>query len=171
MGNNNAYNSFFYTYIKSIVIVQLKLVKSADNLGLSLVKSYANEEEYKLHTYENMLLFATQSINDLDKINEDKSKEIQEWLQDYFFKMENIIGKNIISPYAVINGEIIAATPWEGDDTYEYEDKDWYKNAVEANGEVVYSNVYSDAITNKYIYTISKELEEEGNIIAIDIYK
>lgn len=84
--------------------------------------------------------------------------------------MENIIGKNIISPYAVINGEIIAATPWEGDDTYEYEDKDWYKNAVEANGEVVYSNVYSDAITNKYIYTISKELEEEGNIIAIDIY-
>lgn len=85
--------------------------------------------------------------------------------------MENIIGKNIISPYAVINGEIIAATPWECDDTYEYEDKDWYKNAVEANGEVVYSNVYSDAITNKYIYTISKELEEEGNIIAIDIYK
>lgn len=84
--------------------------------------------------------------------------------------MENIIGKNIISPYAVINGEIIAATLWEGDDTYEYEDKDWYKNAVEANGEVVYSNVYSDAITNKYIYTISKELEEEGNVIAIDIY-
>ena len=84
--------------------------------------------------------------------------------------MENIIGKNIISPYAVINGEIIAATPWEGDDTYEYEDKDWYKNAIEANGEVVYSNVYSDAITNKYIYTISKELKEEGNIIAIDIY-
>lgn len=120
MGNNNAYNSFFYTYIKSIVIVQLKLVKSADNLGLSLVKSYANEEEYKLHTYENMLLFATQSINDLDKSNEDNSQEIQEWLQDYFFKMENIIGKNIISPYALINGEIIAATPWEGDYTYEY---------------------------------------------------
>lgn len=66
-----------FILILSIVIVQLKLVESADNLGLSLVKSYANEEEYKLHTYENMLLFATQSINDLDKSNEDNSQEIQ----------------------------------------------------------------------------------------------
>ena len=158
-----------FILILSIVLVQLKLVENTDNLGLSLVESYATEEEYKLNTYENVLSYATQCINDMYK-NDVDSDEIQEWLQDYFIKMENIIGKNIISPYAVIDGKIIAATPWEGDSTYEYYEKDWYKNAVEAGGEIVYSDVYNDVITNQYIYTISRELENYGNVIAIDIY-
>ncbi len=153
-----------------IAFVQSNLAKNTDDLGESLVESYAIEEEFRLYTYENIVSFATEYIDEIDKIGEDNTDEIQQWLEGYFIKIEKIIGKNIISPYAVINGEIVAATPWEGDETYDYSKKEWYIDAVEANGEMVYSDIYSDVITNKHIYTISKELKQEGNVLAVDIF-
>lgn len=159
-----------FLIILSIIFVQSKIVENADNLGTSLVESYAMEEEFRLYTYENILFFAKQYIDDMDKYGEDNTDEIQKWLEEYFVKIENTIGKNIISPYAVIDGKIVAATPWKGDKTYDYSKKDWYINAVEANGKTIYSDVYCDDVTNKDVYTISKQLEKKGNVIAIDIY-
>lgn len=60
--------------------------------------------------------------------------------------------------YAVIDGEIVAVNPWEGDATYQYEGTDWYSQAVAAEGQIVRGDAYLDAITGQRIFTISKSL-------------
>ncbi|WMM24524.1 methyl-accepting chemotaxis protein [Tissierella sp. MB52-C2] len=50
--------------------------------------------------------------------------------------------------------------------------RDWYKDAVANKGNITYSNPYIDAFTGKNIITISKTVEQNGNIVgalAIDI--
>ena len=37
----------------------------------------------------------------------------------------------------MIDGQIVAANPWEGDETFDYRLADWYNQAVEAEGEAV----------------------------------
>ena len=60
--------------------------------------------------------------------------------------------------YAVIDSTIVASNPWEGDATYQYEDTQWYQQAVQANGAIVHGDLYEDAVTGQQIFTISKSL-------------
>lgn len=80
------------------------------------------------------------------------------------------MGPDVVDFYAVIDGQIVAANPWEGDAAYRYEDTAWYRQAVEAGGEVVCGAVYTDAITGQQIFTISKALSDKGDVFAMDVF-
>ncbi|MBU5428132.1 cache domain-containing protein [Tissierella pigra] len=50
--------------------------------------------------------------------------------------------------------------------------RDWYRDAVVNKGNITYSDPYIDAFTGKNIITVSKTVEQNGNIVgalAIDI--
>lgn len=126
-------------------------------MGMALVHSYALEEEMNITTLENYLSLASQYLDDM--IEEGSSTdEIQAWLAGYFPKFTNIIGEGVDDFYAVIDSTIVASNPWEGDATYQYEDTQWYQQAVQANGAIVHGNLYEDAVTGQQIFTISKAL-------------
>ena len=48
-----------------------------------------------------------------------------------------VLQAEILDPYAVIDGKILAANPWEGDQEYDYAAQDWYQNAIEEEGQIV----------------------------------
>ena len=60
-----------------------------------------------------------------------------------------MLGGDVVDPYVVLEGEILAATPWEGDADYNFREALWYQQAIEADGNVAFTHVYTDAIDGR----------------------
>ena len=153
----------------AIFLVRAKLLENAQNLGMALVHSYALEEEMNIDSLEKHLTLAGRFVEEiLDEGG--SSADIQDWLAGYFAKCTGVIGEGVVDFYAVVDGQIVAANPWEGYEGYQYELTNWYQDAIEARGEVVQGEVYRDTITGQKIFTISMALSQQGSVLAMDVY-
>lgn len=149
----------------SIFLVRTKLLQNMQNLGMSLAKSYANEEEVYIQSFRNLMDLGNEYVDELES-----QEEIQNWLEEYLKKVSVIAGEDTVDTYAVINGEIIAANPWEGDEDFDYTSAEWYQKALEAEGGTIFTDVYTDIITGKKTITMAKELKTEDDVFVMDIY-
>ena len=153
----------------AILLVRTRLLQNTQNLGSALARSYALEEELLLDNMEKNVMLASQYIEELQS-NETDLDEMQHWIRGYFSKLINILGEGAVDPYAVVDGKIIAANPWDGDEDDRYQDTMWYQQALEAEGEPVCSDAYTDVISGKRVVTISQELSNEGDVFAMDVF-
>lgn len=152
----------------SLYLVREKLLINANDMGTSLAMSYAAEEENRASVYRLLMDIGANYINDAIDTGAD-DQDIQSWMSAYSSKMESALDAQIIDHYAVVDGRIVAAVPWEGDEDYDYESTDWYQRALEADGDIVFTDAYKDAITGKSLITMSVKLHGEGNVYAFDI--
>lgn len=152
----------------SIFLVREKLLKNSDEMGTHLAESYAMEEENRISIYR-MLMYLGAVYADENIETYASEESLQQWLAGYSMHLSEVLGADIIDPYAVIDGKIIAAVPWQGDDNYDYANTEWYQKALEADGDIIFTNAYEDAITGKQLVTIAKKLKGEGNVLAFDI--
>ena len=152
----------------SAQLVRKKILYNVNTMGTYLVESYASDETNTLNMYKTFIKLGSNYIYELTE--DDASKEdIHNWMQAYAKSIASTVGKEIVDPYAVINGEIIAAYPWEYDDVYDYEDTNWYKKAIEADGTIITTYLYTDAITADNIITLAMKLNDNGDVLAFDI--
>ena len=129
----------FLLIIWGIFLVRNKLLYNAYDMGTRLANSYASEEEDRLAVYE--LFLDLGSVNISERIEAGADEEfLQRWLARYSAHLSQILGTRVFDPYAVINGQIIAADPWEGDASYNYEDSEWYQQALAANGAFIFTD-------------------------------
>lgn len=150
-------------------MVRTKLLKNAQSMGMSLAQSYALEEEKNIKIFEDFLDMGSQYINEIRNSGQG-SQEIQEWMIGYFSKLTNILDDKVVDPYAVIDGKIIAETPWEGDASYDYQNSQWYQLALNNKGQIGFTDAYTDAITGETVITACVALEHDGDVFAMDIY-
>ena len=151
-----------------IFLVRDKLLRNADEMGTYLAESYATEEENRASMYR--LFMRLGSIYMDERIHQNASvEEVQQWLAEYSSHLSTALGAAIIDPYAVMDGEIIAADPWPGDGTYDYAQTQWYQKALEAGGDIIFTDAYTDVITGKQLITMAQELERPGDVLAFDI--
>lgn len=151
-----------------VFLVRDKLLLNADRMGTSLATTYAAEEENRFSVYSYFLALSAVYLNNM--VDDGSSEEaMSQWLGDYSDNIDRILGDNVIDPYAVINGKIVAANPWEGDETYDFTATDWYQNAIANPNTVCYTDTYTDAITNGAIVTLSISFSDNDNVIAFDI--
>lgn len=159
---------FVILLVWSIFLIREKLLKNANEMGMYLAQSYAIEEENRLNVYSMLLSLGASYIN--EDIDENLPLEdSQEWMAHYTTYLSDIFDAEIMDPYAVIDGNIVAAVPWEGDENYDYSTTEWYQKALAADGAVVYTNAYKDAITGEPMVTLACKLDGEGNVLAFDI--
>ena len=64
----------------------------------------------------------------------------------------------------------MAATYWEGDEGYDPTASQWYQQAIEAGGEIVYTDAYIDVRLQKPVFTIAKQVRGTQDVVAMDIY-
>ena len=155
--------------VLSIVLVRIKLLQNTHQLGMALAQSYAVEETLTRDTLQDTALIAGQYIDEISS-GGGTPEQIQHWMQSYFNKLTAIIGTALVDPYVVINGQLIGATPWEGDADYDYGATQWYQLALQEHGMPVFSDVYTDAVTGQLVITLSMELAQPGDVLAMDIY-
>ena len=153
----------------TVALVRTKLLKNAQDFGMALVQSYAIEETMNIENLKTSVRIASQYVDEIVKDGGDPG-QVQQWLAGYFRKMADTIGEGLIDIYAVVDGGIVAANPWEGDLDDDFRQSEWYTEAIEADGELVCGEVYTDAITDQMIFTISVALEDEGNVLAMDVF-
>ena len=158
-----------FVLIFSIFLVRTKLLENAQNLGMALTYSYAKEEEMNLSDLEGNLMIISQYLDEMTERGS-SFQEVQQWMEGYYNKFTGAVGRNLADIYAVVDGKIVAANPWEGDEDYIYEETAWYRQALEAEGKMVSGNVYQDVITGQRVLTVSKALEKEGDVVAMDIF-
>ena len=155
--------------IFGVILVRAKLLQNTQDLGMSLAESYGAEEELQVTTFRNFLELGSQYVEELSSSGAD-TEEIQTWLHSYFAKITAIVGENVMDPYAVIDGAIVAANPWEGNGGYDYQGTDWYRQALEADGEVIFTDAYIDAITGSPVITAARKFEGSDDVLAMDIF-
>ena len=61
-------------------------------------------------------------------------EEIRDFVGMYFRRVDSVLGSGVVDPYVVLDGEILAANPWEWDAEYDYASAPWYGQARSAEG-------------------------------------
>lgn len=151
-----------------VLLVRDKLLLNADRMGSSLAPTYAAEEDNRFSVYEYFLGFGYTYLTEMAE-NGATEDEMQDWMTTFSDHLDEVTRSEIISPYAVVDGKIIAGTPWEGDDTYDYSSAQWYTNAQANPNTITYSDVYDDVITGQPMVTLSICAPRSGDVIAFDI--
>ena len=151
-----------------LALVREAMLRNTYETGTTLSRIYAAEEAGDLTVYETLLTVATTSIDSRTAQGE-SAEDIAAWLAIYFQRLDSILGSGMVDPYAVLEGEIVAARSWEGSKGYPVEGTEWYQKALEADGEAVFTDVYTDAATGQPVITAAQKCKDCGAVVAFDI--
>lgn len=145
------------------------LLKNADYMGQKLVQSYAKEEDLNMGIYANMIRIGMSYIDEQAASGESREK-MEKWIITYFERAGESMDGNKADAYAVIDGNMIADVSWKGMERYDYADMDWYRQAMEASGEVIFTDAYEDSVYKEKVVTMAVANPETGNAVAFDLY-
>ena len=155
--------------IFSLYMMREKLLQNAQQFGTSLTQNYAAEEQNHIDTYSAMMKLGTQYLDQMTE-NHASEQQIQTWIENFFSKMPQVLEDNSVDLYAIVGGRIVAANPWDGDDSYDFRQTDWYRMAMDANGEVTFTAAYQDVITGKQVITIAQKARNSDNMLMFDVF-
>ncbi|MCI6639523.1 MAG: hypothetical protein MSH10_01835 [Pygmaiobacter massiliensis] len=119
--------SLFYLFMRRTILQSYQ--SQCNALALQVGTGVAGE----LDLFCTMLSYGCQRV-DLEINTGADAAMLDEWFSDYYAALEGSIGQGIIDPYMVFGGQIIAANPWEGDNSYDYASTAWYQQAIAAEG-------------------------------------
>ncbi len=138
--------------------------------GGYLAQAQMEKIETQMQGYAFSVELAGKYLDDMVELHTPEA-QIQQWMKSYCEKITERFGNNVLDIYAVLDGGIVAANPWERDEDYDFLSKSWYTDAVEAApGTIVFSDLYQDAVTGQDVFTMSLALADAHNVVAIDVY-
>ena len=159
----------FFVEAISYQVLRVALLKNSQDMGTALAENCASEKWNTLTIYETLLGFGTDTLDEQMQ-NGYTTQDMEDWLQTYFQSVQTAFGKDKIDPYGVINGKIVAANPWEGETTYNFSESDWYQRAMAADGKVIFTDVYMDAISGESIITLAQHVGNGSDVLAFDVF-
>ncbi len=151
----------FYVHFRS---VKQNIIDSVERD----VIQYATETDDFLSESIDIVNVTADSIEDM--MDKGASlREIESYLVIQSNAFSDVSDKNLVGVYGVFDGEYLdgmAGKPEDDFAPYEYK---WYKDAVEADGEIVLGSPYVDEYTGSTIITISKLLKDGKSVVSIDV--
>ena len=154
--------------LAGILLIRTALLRNARETGTALSASCAAEEEGRLSVYETLLNFGVASLDSRLAAGESR-EEIRDFVGMYFRRVDSVLGSGVVDPYVVLDGEILAANPWEWDAEYDYAAAPWYTQARSAEGRVIFTDVYTDAVYGRPVVTAAQSCAQDGAVMAFDI--
>lgn len=154
--------------LAGILLIRTALLRNARETGTALSASCAAEEEGRLSVYETLLNFGVASLDSRLAAGESR-QEIADFVGMYFRRVDSVLGSGVVDPYVVLDGEILAANPWEWDAEYDYAAAPWYTQARSAEGRVIFTDVYTDAVYGRPVVTAAQSCAQDGAVMAFDI--
>ncbi len=150
-------------------LLRTELLRSAQEMGMSLTRSYTAEWRTDLTVYETLLDFGAEEVE--TRLESGYTvQEMERWIARYFHDVEGVLGEGAVDTYAVYNGGIIAANPWPGYEGYDFASTPWYQQAVAERGTVIFTDVYQESTTGRPVVTMARQCVQEDVVLAIDIY-
>ncbi len=146
--------------------IRVRLMQNAYDTGMSLARTYAVEEQNNISMYSTLLEMGVSSI---DERFQEGPEDVKEWIFDYLSVTNRFFGESF-DPCAVVDGEYIYVNPKENAELYDFTKEQWYIQAVNAEGEIVFSDIYNDYFSGHKVITAAKKSETSDIVIAFNIY-
>lgn len=160
---------FIAVSVTGLLVLRAALLKNAEYTGTALAQTYAWEEQSHITVYENLITLGSLYLE--ERLQSDFTQEqMQNWINIYFNSVKEFLDSDIADPYMVVGQKIYGANQWEGDEGYDFSSSEWYIKAVEADGEIVFTDAYTDAVTGKAVLTIAKKCSGSDAVLAFDIF-
>lgn len=154
-----------YTVITAsgYLITRANLINNFTTLGKEVASFYTLEEEKNFYIYKALLNRIALFIDNTD-ISDRKN-----WIENIFEAINDSDFDRDLKLYAIISGEFITGKNWEHFKDPDYQDSNWYKQALEAEGKIIFTEVYTNKSTQLPTITIAKQLQQTNDVIALDI--
>lgn len=108
-------------------------------------------------TVDHMILNGASTRDILDYITMETDKQVENF------------DENITGLYGYILGEYLDGLGWEPPEGYDPTQRDWYRAAIEANGELIIVSPYLDAQTGSMVISFCRMLSDGADVVAIDL--
>lgn len=140
--------------------------------GVKEIKSTATELESYLTVASTTLRVVADGVDYMVKDGR-SSEELAQFIVDQTKRQAEQFDENFTGLYAYINGEYLDGLGWVPPEGYEPTERDWYRSAVKANGEIVIVSPYVDAQTGSVVITIGKSVSDaerdSANVVCLDV--
>ena len=149
-----------------------RIYLDADNV----VERTAADLDNYLTTAQTTLRVAADTV-DLIVQGGGSTKEISRYLTEQTTRQFEQFDENFTGIYAYVDGEYMDGSGWIPPEDYDPVTRDWYKTAVEADGELVIVSPYVDAQTGSVVITIAKMISKDKsmkdlkgqNVVCLDV--
>ena len=116
------------------------------------------------------VLWVTADTVDVMAQSKVPSSAIRDYLVLETQKHKSQFDKNYTGLYGYISGQYLDGLEWEPPADYDPKQRDWYKLAKQAGGQLVIVPPYIDAQTGEMVITVAKCLSNSDDVVAIDLY-
>ena len=121
-----------------------------------------------LNTAENVLHVAGDSVHHM-LISGTTSARIHEFLVDETNNVAEQFDENYTGIYGYIMGKYIDGLNWVPPEDYDPKSRDWFIEAMAAEGRVVFTVPYIDAQTGNLIVSACRMMPDRQSVIALDV--
>ncbi|MBR4574186.1 MAG: response regulator [Lachnospiraceae bacterium] len=121
-----------------------------------------------LNTAENVLHVAGDSVHHM-LISGTTSARIHEFLVDETNNVAEQFDENYTGIYGFIMGKYIDGLNWVPPEDYDPKARDWFVDAMGADGSVIFTMPYIDAQTGNLIVSACRMLPDRQSVIALDV--
>lgn len=160
---------FLLVSLVSLHVVRNKILENSHIMGQEIAARFATKETMKIKTQEMLLRSAAQSIEQILLVRPDWSEEeIAEEQRNFIASIEANSEVSRFEMTAVIGGKVIGTPTWETES--DPGKLPWYEAALNSKGRVVYSNLYKTGQSEARVLTMSMQLGNGNDVLAMHIY-
>ena len=177
-GGRKRHNTFFPLVLVFVFMTLMVVYTSTLMYNVAVSNSNAVMEDRiltvsaminnHLNTAENVLHVAGDSVHHM-LISGTTSARIHEFLVDETTNVSEQFNENYTGIYGFIMSKYIDGLNWEPPEGYDPKTRDWFIEAMAADGDVVFTQPYIDAQTGNMIISVCRMLPDRQSVIALDV--
>lgn len=155
-----------------VLMIRRSLLQNAQETGTALARSYAEETRSNLTVYQTLLSYGTAFLQ--DRLDQGYTTQaLCNSAEMYFNRVTGVLGEGVVSPFLLIDDEMFTAsgeTPSDIDPDYDASTRDWYRMALDADGKVVVTGLYTDVVTDEPVISVVQAFDEGNVVLGFDIF-
>ncbi|MCR5250382.1 MAG: hypothetical protein K6E50_07235 [Lachnospiraceae bacterium] len=137
-------------------------------LGENNLKGQAAMIETYLNKGSDVLYIVADTVEHMMR-NGATRQEILRYLAMETGRTRDRVDENFTGIYGYLNGGYLDGAGWEPPEEYDPRERDWYREAIAAEGKMVLSKPYVDAQTGGIIVSFTKRLADYQSVLALDV--
>ena len=142
-------------------------VSNIQEVGEDKISGVAAQLENYLDTSKSVLWVTADTVDHMVH-NGGTTEQIHNYIVEETEKQKQQFDENTTGIYGYIMGEYLDGLNWEPPEGYDPVERDWYKAAIAAHGDVTIVSPYVDAQTGSIVITICRQLSNPADVLAVD---
>ena len=138
------------------------------DLGNDKASAITADLENYLDTAKSVLWVTADTVDHMIA-NGASNEEIVEYITRESANTSAQFDESYTGIYGVIRGEYVDGVGWVPPDDYDPTVRDWYRSAIEADGQPVIASPYVDAQTGNVIISVVTALSDRNNVLGLDL--